>query len=65
MVSPNPYELELTNRLKAKGREEGGNLKPLAFCQLNLNYLKWRLYFSSFVQIVKLSASIRKYYNVF
>jgi len=55
MVSPHPYKLELKNRLKAKGSEEGGNLEPLAFCQLNPNYLKWRLYFPSFVQILKVS----------
>jgi len=52
MVPPDPYKLDLKNRLKAKGGEEGGNLKPLAFCHLNLNYLKWRLYFSSFVQML-------------
>jgi hypothetical protein len=65
MVSSNPYKLELKNRLKAKGREEGGNLDPLASCQLNLNYLKWRLCFPSFVQIVKVSPSIHKFDDVF
>jgi len=59
MVSPNPYKLDLKNRLKAKGRGERGNLEPLAFCHLNSNYLKWRLYFPSFVQILVTAQVVR------
>jgi len=53
------YKLDLKNRLKAKGRGEGGNLEPLAFSQLNSNYLKWRLYFPSFVQILVTTQVVR------